>query len=353
MSDDPRDFIRNKLATIDRIRHDGRLSASTRMIGAEIFSLIDFSTGDAWPSGQYLAEKLSRGYRTVKMAVAALKAAGYIEVVKRGRCNRYRPVFEARQQGQNLPLSEAEQGQNLPLSDADRGKKRPEQGQKPPPNRGKKGPPISLETSLGLLRGGASGPVGAPDGAAGPPAFDLGIPGVMLRRRLGDDVFASWLGKVAFVSAEGAELVLAAPSKFVADYLKAQFEAAIIEAWRVEHAELQRLRVTVAPAPVTALSSRRQSEQADARWLVDVGRDIVRERLCVSMDAANVTVVEWLKRCGRDVAGLRRIIAEAADQDLSGEQFRNVVKQRTKALLFADQPVLKFGPEAALKRSAS
>lgn len=353
MTDDPRDFIRKKLSTIDRIRHDGRLSASTRMIGAEIFSLIDFETGDAWPSGQYLAEKLSRGYRTVKMAIAALKAAGYIVVVKRGRNNRYQPVFEVAGKGQSLPLSKAEQGQNPPVSDADRGNLRPEQGQKTTGNRGKKGPPISLENSLGLQPRPASGPVGAPDGAAGSPAFDLGIPGVMLRRRLGDDAFASWLGKVGFVSAEAAELVLSAPSRFIAGRIVSDYETAILQAWRVEHPGLKRLRVEVVPPVVLPISSQRKpSELTDARWLVEHGLPIVSERLYVSTAAANVTMVEWVRRCGRDVAGLRRIIEEAAAQDLAGDHFRNVVKQRTRALLHADQIPLKFRPVAAGKRIA-
>jgi hypothetical protein len=140
-------FIAGKLAVADRIRHDGRLSASIRMIGAEICSLANFRTGYAWAPEKYLAEKLCVTDRTIKRAVVALRTAGYIAVERVGRSNRYRPVVEAAEKGTNCPLSETEQGTNCPPLNENRGQNRPEQGTISTENRGQKSPPISLEIS--------------------------------------------------------------------------------------------------------------------------------------------------------------------------------------------------------------
>jgi hypothetical protein len=339
-----KDFNRQRLAAMDRVRRDGRLSASIRTVGAELFSRLDFDTGDAYPSEEYLVEKLLLSPRTVKMAVKALQQAGYFVIRKVGRCNRYQPVFEAAEQVQNLPQSESQQVQNLPLSGSDRGKIRPEQVQKTSPNRCKKGPPTSLETSLGLLPG-AAGSVGAPDGAAAP-AYALGIAGERLRERLGDDVYASWLAKLRLVSETGEVLTLSAPSKFLANYIKTHFAEAIAKCWPFTG----RLEIVVAQA--VAPIARREAENPDARWLIDTGIGLVSDQLRIDRKAADRTLTSWLARCGNDAAGLRKIISDAAARELVGLHFREVVKRRTRELSFADQSALPL-KLMAVKRTAS
>ncbi|MBR0855456.1 DnaA N-terminal domain-containing protein [Bradyrhizobium liaoningense] len=344
-------FNAKKLALADRIRKDARLTGSTRLIGAEICSLTNFRTGYAWCSQEYLAEQLGLVLRTVKSAVAALKAAGYIEVQKVGRENRYAPIF-ADEKVQNLPLSETEQVQNLPQSDDDRGKKGDEQGQKTPANRGKKVPPISLETSLGISARAAGEAAGAPpDGATGP-SFDLGLPGDALLKRFGEEIFQSWLGKLAVVSIERDELVLQAPTRFVAGWVENNFTEAILDAWRVQSPGLSRLRVIQAPTPIAP----KRGENPDARWLVDVGIPLVAARLHVTRRKADETLRVWIDRCGRDVTGLRRIIEETASLSNidSEDQFRAVVKERTRRLLSEGQTAMEFlrRPQP-VKRSAS
>lgn len=356
---DAKAFTAAKLALADIVRHDGALSASSRLIGAEICSLANERTGYSWASERYLAEKLSVADRTIKRAIVALKAAGYIEVTKAGRNNRYRPLFGALEKGTKCPLSEADRGHQSPLSDENRGQKEPQQGTFSSENRGQKGPPISLEISLGIssrppasANGAAASAVGAGPTASSPD-FDLGLPGVALRQRLGDDVFRSWLGRVGFAGVIGDELVLTAPTRFVAQHLSNNFETAILAAFRVAHASVARLRVEVAPQAVTALrGARKGPEDPDARWLVDIGIAMVAERMRLPRDQADRMLVGWLKRSGRDAAGLRRIIEEASAQDLVEAQFANVLKQRTKALLFSDQVAMEFlrRPQAVKRR---
>jgi hypothetical protein len=360
MSEALLDFNRKKLATIDRIRRDGRLSSSTRMIGAEIFSLVEFRTGDAWPSVMYLAERLCLADRTIKRATAALKAAGYIAVDKRGRSNRYRPVFEPVQQGTNCPLSDGQQGTDCPPSDAKGGQKRPEQGTKTTANRGQKGPPTSLEITLGLPAPAPAARAGVPDGAGASGHPDrLGGFASVLEAKIGPAHFKSWLGKAALISAEGDTLTLAAPTQFAADHIRNFFGGSILECWQTRRPEILRLEVIVAKglaeppqSAVASIGARRNEVSADARWLVEAGIGLVAEQLRVTRQVADKTVVDWLKRCGNDAAGLRKIISDAVEQQLIGDNFSNVVKQRTKALLFADQTTLPLTP-VALRRSAS
>lgn len=349
-------FNRLRLAAMDRVRRDGRLSASARAVGGELFSRLDVATGDAYPSEEYLVEKLQLAPRTVKMAVKALQQHGYFTVVKRGRCNRYQPSFEAAEQVQNLHLSEVGKGAKLAPVEPDRGKKRPEQVQKTSGNRCKKGPATSLATPS-LPLGGAAEGVGAPDGAAAP-VYDLGLPGVALRHKLGDDLFRAWLGKVAVVGIDDERLTLSAPTKYVADRIAFKFEDAILDAWRVQHPTLLRLVLVVegsaASAAATPISSRRPpSHVADGRWLLEEGVRIVGERMFIAGDAAQKRIVEWLKYCGDDVAGVRRILTAVDQQDLVGERFRVLVEKALKELLLHGQETLKFGPEAVVRRNAS
>ncbi|UPJ55436.1 DnaA N-terminal domain-containing protein [Bradyrhizobium sp. 192] len=347
-----KDFNRKRLAAMDRVRRDTSLSASFRAVGGELFAKVDFDTGDAYPSIEHLEEKLGLAPRTVKMAVRALQEQGYFTVVKRGRCNRYVPIYEPAEKVQNLHLSEGQQGQNLHLLDADRCKIRPEQVQKTSPDRCKKGPPTSLRTPLDTSGLAAAGAVGAaPDGAAGP-WFDLGIPGVALRRRLGDATFRSWLGNVAVVSLGEDELVLQAPNRFIASYIQNNFAEAVLAAWRVGNPALTHLRI-VAEKQTPEEPAREASapgENPDARWLLEVGTDLVADQLGVKRHRAAEEITDWMGRCRNDPAALRQIIVNAARFDLRGDRFRSKVKQDARSF---HQAELKFGPEDRLKKRSA
>lgn len=351
-----KDFNRKRLAAMDRVRRDTNLSTSFRAVGGELFAKVDFDTGDAYPSIEHLEEKLGLSPRTVKMAVKALQEHGYFTVVKRGRCNRYVPIYEPAEKVQNLHLSEGQQGQNFHLLGGDRCKNRPEQVQKTSPDRCKKGPPTSLRTPLETSAPAAEGAVGAaPDGAAGP-SFDLGIPGVALRRRLGDALFQSWLGKVAIVAVGEDELILQAPTLFVANYIQNNFAEAVLAAWRVGAPRLVKLRMVVerqaAAKEAGAAEPVAQGERGnlDARWLHEIGTALVADQLGVSSDRAAEDIVDWMGRCRNDPAALRQIIVNAARFDLKGERFSSKVKQDAKVF---HQGELKFGPEDRLKRRSA
>jgi DNA-binding GntR family transcriptional regulator len=81
--------------TARRIRHHRRLLSSASIVGDEICSCW-FRSGDNFlPSADYLANVLHMSPRTVKKALQALQATGYIEAVKTARKRGFKPIFAA------------------------------------------------------------------------------------------------------------------------------------------------------------------------------------------------------------------------------------------------------------------
>jgi hypothetical protein len=328
-------FDTGKRELADRIRQDGRLTGGAKVVGAELASLVNVDRGYAWAAQDYLAEKLGIDLSTVKRAVSLLEKAGYFCVHVLGKRAAlgetkliYYPIFE--------PGLENGTGQNALCQNAHTGQKRHRHRAKETSDTGQNVPPISLEISLGLPPGGTAG---APDGAGFPPSDRLDGFAERLERQLGKDRFKDWVGKAAFVAEDGDLLTLAAPTKFIANGIKSRDEASVLAIWQTERPQIRKLDVIVAAVP-----SITDAISADARWLVDVGISVVAERLYATRAAADKLVTGWLVRCGNDASGLRGILEEAATQHPRGNQFRDFVKRRTKALLRADQPSFLFRP---------
>jgi hypothetical protein len=347
-----KDFNRKRLALSDRIRRDDLLSPSAAWVGAELAARLSFSSGFADADQDFLGETLGLSLRSVKMAVKALQLAGHFEVVRPGKrsSNRYRPIFEPRQV-QNLPLPETPQVQNLHLPEAGRGKKRSREGQNLHSPQVQN---LPLSTSLqNLFPSLSEAPAGeaasAPDGAGVSPRQNLDRLNARLRQRLGEKVFASWFGpKLTGADFAPDAVTLNFSTTFHANHVRTHFEATILECARADRPDLQRVAIAVAGAAPA------RPENPDARWLVDEGVPMVSDAMGWAPQKANEAVFEWLKRCGNDPAGLRRIITNAAARQLTGGQFRDVLQAGTKDLLFADQRKLPLNPVAVnIERKAS
>jgi hypothetical protein len=93
-----------------------RLPSNYRLVGWEIAELLNFKTGYAWPSEEFLAEKTHCGLRTVRRAVARLtdEQTGWFRRELDGRNNCYFPRFEQldrpRDRGHSDPPIEATPG---------------------------------------------------------------------------------------------------------------------------------------------------------------------------------------------------------------------------------------------------
>ncbi|WP_168202821.1 MULTISPECIES: DnaA N-terminal domain-containing protein [unclassified Tardiphaga] len=78
-------------------------------------------------------------------------------------------------------------------------------------------------------------------------AGPLGAAGDALRKRLGDDRFRAWFGdKVAIYSEDGDTVTLAAPTRFIRDYIIAQFLDTVLDVWRRIRPATKRIDVIVA-----------------------------------------------------------------------------------------------------------
>jgi hypothetical protein len=366
-ADPKKAFDKKKLDMVDRIRRDGRCTASTRMVAAEILALVNFGTGYAWAEQDYLAETLGLGLRTVKRAVAVLKTAGYFSVEKiSARKNRYRPNFEAGQVP-DWHQSENEQVPDWHQSGADRGQngtcevpKWPLTGAKMAPHRGQNGPLISLTYILtDIFSFSGADRVGAPEGAAAPPAEIVEFVR-SLQARVGRDAFTSWFSEIRLLGIDGDAIKLEAPNRFKAERIKNQFERAVVEAY--PRPEVRRLEMSIAAKPaaepdasgnVASLDSHpARAGIEDARWLDEVGIGMVSRSLHVSSEKARKTIRAWLKRCGNDSTGLKRLIADASARELVDGNFGDVIRQGTRTLLHAGQLPLKGLGFTSVKRSA-
>jgi hypothetical protein len=96
---DRKEFERRKAQLRDAILHDQRLTRAEQRIGYEIADYLNFRTGDAWPSQEYLAQRTGYSVRSVERATKRL--AGSLEVDGLwftreidGRSYRYIPKFD-------------------------------------------------------------------------------------------------------------------------------------------------------------------------------------------------------------------------------------------------------------------
>lgn len=94
---DSRDFMRDKLAWHGQVVRDPGLSALAVRVAGIILDDLNSATGDAWRGQTGIASELSATTRGVQKALAALAAAGHIEITTakgRGKTNRYRAVLK-------------------------------------------------------------------------------------------------------------------------------------------------------------------------------------------------------------------------------------------------------------------
>ena len=69
-----------------------------------------------------------------------------------------------------------------------------------------------------------------------------------LRKKLGGDTCRAWFAKIEVVGDGGDAVTMRAPTRFIADHIIAQFDGALLEAWRAVRPALQRVHVVGAQA---------------------------------------------------------------------------------------------------------
>ncbi|MCD0417271.1 helix-turn-helix domain-containing protein [Rubrivivax sp. JA1024] len=79
-----------------------------------------------------------------------------------------------------------------------------------------------------------------------PPPARLGAAGEVLAQRIGQDRFASWFSKVELVSARDGKVILAAPTKFIRDYVTTHFASEMLAAWKRTTSGVEQVTVITA-----------------------------------------------------------------------------------------------------------
>lgn len=74
----------------------------------------------------------------------------------------------------------------------------------------------------------------------------------VLRAESGENNYKSWIAPLVPLSAEGGVLTLAAPTRFLKDWVKTHYEARIRDVWSRLHAPVARVEVVIAPPTAVA-----------------------------------------------------------------------------------------------------
>jgi hypothetical protein len=114
-----KEFDRLKARLRDAVLHDQRLTRAERHIGYEIADNLNFRSGDAWPSQDYLARRT--GYSTKSIERATKRLAGTVECHGLwftreidGRAYRYVPRFDQLHKPREQPNTRQNVGYQRP-----------------------------------------------------------------------------------------------------------------------------------------------------------------------------------------------------------------------------------------------
>jgi hypothetical protein len=254
---------------VDVMAHDTRLGLVALKVALIIGSHFNRHTGDTYLSQETIADAAGLSLRAVRNGIVELEARGYLIVRRRelgprksdgrrvcggrGVANVYLPAFERAQvaatnAGRRLAErvdeawrrvhdrrsarrikeapaclhSETEGGTGVPpLTDGAENERRHETAEKVAPACL---PTLGNPTDYNPVRGRAAA---RKDATAHP----LGAAFEELERRLGSAPARTWFDRVTIESEKAGTLVLAAPSRFMRDYLAGRHEADVLNAW--------------------------------------------------------------------------------------------------------------------------
>jgi hypothetical protein len=211
-------FTARKLATLDRAMLDERVSPLTFLVLYYLASASDRQTRTAKRKQKTIARALNITTRTVQLALVRLRDLGYLifEIKERGTyVNAYRIVLAEMTTGGSRFENEKPNLDSPSVS-----KRRMNPSEKT--HQGVEKDESSFAHDLPL------NPLNIPS-HLGEPALDK--LGTLIRRRIGDDRFSSWLGSARIGIKSDEVGIVFLVSKFRCVYVKNNFEQDILECW--------------------------------------------------------------------------------------------------------------------------
>jgi hypothetical protein len=219
---DQPNFTALKLAAVDRLLLDRRATDLDFRVFWYLCSAADRETGIAHRKQQTIADAVGRTRRGVQQCLDRLEEIScIIPLTKEGGSNTLAYQLVLGKANAGSPFLNGNANARSPLT-----KKRRTGSAEKANGAAEKGEP-SFAPTLPLI------PRTIPSRARGPSAHDgLGPPGAWLRERIGHDFFHAWFGEVTIQSEAEDEIVLIAPTKYIASRIRQDYELKIIEAWQ-------------------------------------------------------------------------------------------------------------------------
>jgi hypothetical protein len=248
-------FTARKLWCLDQILRDDRVSHLDFRFAYYIGTVTDRATGEARFKQDTAATALKVTRRSIQLSAERLRALGHIDVtVSPGRThvNSYRLFLEkangtsplANEKVNGVAPIDQENENGVSPFNAGKGERRDHKRRK---ERHEKAKCHSHQSFPCLI------PCLIPSRAR-EPAIDeaLGSLGASLEARIGPDKARAWFGKTSSVDVCGDTLTLAAPSNFIADRIRTEFESDLIACCSRLVPAIKRARLTVSKAEAAA-----------------------------------------------------------------------------------------------------
>jgi len=211
-------------------------SPSRKLILLTLANYADAS-GVAFPGQDTLAKDTEQSVDTVQRQLKQLADLGLIRIEKR---TQFKGRWAGRLYFLNMPVAEMSEPQIAARSDDDHAAPGPATRPHPARRPGRKAVrhEQSIEQSIEPSRARAANRRDGCDIVS-----PLGAAGEALAKRIGNDRFASFFGKVEVATERDGEITLTAPTAFLRDHIATQFEIEMAEAWRTTTPGFQRIVV--------------------------------------------------------------------------------------------------------------
>jgi len=175
-----------------------------------------------------------------------------------------------------------------------------------------------------------------------------------LRAEVGGDIFASWFVRLGFFGLEGGVVLIAAPTRFLATWIRSNYGDALLKCWRAEDASVRRVEVehrgAAAQQPKRAPAETRDDPALDAA-LIELVEEMVAKYRGSRREARDL-FARW-KRTLPDAAALASIIRRAVELNRGGKQsvewIGQEVRERSRAPALPTMPIVVATSDGAAR----
>ena len=86
-----------------------------------------------------------------------------------------------------------------------------------------------------------------------------------LRAEVGDDIFQSWFARMDLERIENGAAFLSVPTRFLKSWIASHYTDRVVACWQAEHAEVQKIEVSVRSAVIPHRAAEGEAARGDGR----------------------------------------------------------------------------------------